>query len=152
MTTTQAPQHLCAPSIARDPGRAGRPTTLTYLATPYTHTDPEEMAARAALAARVAAAMKARGETVFAPVAYGHMLSIHGGAGRRIEDWASECRAWIERATGMAVLDIDASYTSRGVRHDIEVARGLGLPVRFVDLAGQTVRTPAWALVGGGGA
>lgn len=127
---------------------------LTYLATPYSHEDPSEMSARAALAARVAAAMKARGETVLAPVVYGHMLAIYGAAGRRIEDWAADCVAWIERATGVAVLDIDASYTSRGVRHDIEVARGLGIPVRFVDLAGQTVRTPAWAagLVDGGAA
>jgi hypothetical protein len=108
-------------------------TPQVYLAFPYSHTDPEIVAARCVQANRLAEMLASDGASVFSPIS--HAPSIV----RRLADDSN----WdFLRRQGMPFLRQSAAVVvamspgwgeSNGIVEEIVIASDLGLPIWFVD-------------------
>jgi len=115
---------------------------MIYLASPYTHPDPAVRDARFHAVCRCAAVMIGHGEMVFSPVAHSHPITAAGLP----TDWAfweRFDRVFLGMCSEVVVLTLDGWRESKGVRAEIEIARRMGKPVRFIDPL--TDQTPAGA-------
>jgi hypothetical protein len=110
---------------------------LTYLATPYSHPDPEVREARYRAACAVAAVMSARGDLVFSPVAHGHGIALSGGLPVSWEHWERLDLRMLLACDSLTVVCLHGWRASRGIQAEVAAAREMGLPVRFVDPCGQ---------------
>jgi len=105
---------------------------IVYLASPYTHPAAMIREARYRAACRQAAAMIRDGKHVFSPIVLSHPLA-ELGLPSRWEDWESFDRSMIGFCSELVVLRLPGWDESRGVLAEIDIARELGKPVRFVD-------------------
>ena len=106
---------------------------MIYLASPYSHTDPAVREARYHAACRATAALIRAGQVVFSPIVHGPPL-VAFGLPTGWDFWEQTDRAFIERCDEVAVLMLDGWDQSVGVRAELEIARELGKPVRFLDV------------------
>ena len=86
---------------------------LIYLATLYSHSDPDVKQRRFDAVNRAAAKLMRRGWHVYSPISHSHPMAL---AGARV-----------------IVLRQDGWRESTGVRSEMEIAAELGLPVAFMD-------------------
>jgi hypothetical protein len=108
---------------------------MIYLASPYSHPDPEVRQARHDAACRCAARLMAGGQVVFSPIAHSHaiaaflppVLCMSWGF------WKSQDFPLLEKADTLLVLRLDGWEQSVGVAAEIARARELGIPVRWED-------------------
>lgn len=126
-------QHVRAK--AKAPG-----VVFTYLASPYSHPDPNVRHIRALQAADVAAILMCRGEFVIPAVPLGELMA------HRMKNpttdwaaWAGFCLELIRRCDTLTVLAIPGWRTSQGVTAEIAQAERLGMPIRYVDVHGNTI-------------
>lgn len=104
---------------------------LTYLASPYSHSNKQIQERRFQAACRQAAEIMKTGELVFSPIAHTHPIAAFGLPG----DWAfwqAYDRVMLERCDELAVLQLDGWEESIGVQAEIAIAKKLNLPVRFI--------------------
>ena len=106
--------------------------SYTYLASPYTHDDPEVMEQRFHAVCRVAARMMREGELVFSPIAHTHPIAVAGELPRGWEFWERYDRAMISHASKVVVLTLPGWTHSRGVAAEITIAKELGLAVEHL--------------------
>lgn len=103
-----------------------------YLASPYTHADPEVMERRYYDAVDYAAFLIERGKIVFSPIAHSHGI---GQAMRNSADtafWTRLDLSFLDTwADIVLVLCIPGYLQSRGIRAEVEHALALGLPVVY---------------------
>ncbi len=107
---------------------------MIYLASPYSHPDPVIREERYRAACRTAAALLREGRSVFSPIAHSHPLTEYGLPA----DWTfwKHCdRELLERCDEVLVLLLDGWKDSVGVREEIRIAREMGKPVRYLDIA-----------------
>ena len=116
---------------------------MIYLASPYSHPDPEIRTYRFHAACSAAARLMRRGHVVFSPIAHGHPLAQHGVP----TDWAywkRQLSVYLGRCDELVVLTIDGWRESIGVSAEILIAQTLSLPVRYLAPAGdEPTRTVA---------
>lgn len=115
---------------------------LTYLASPYSDPDPGVRENRYRAACAVAAVMTARGDLVYSPVAHGHGIALSGRLPVSWEYWGRLDRRMLSACDSLTVACVAGWRESRGVQAEIAVARGIGLPVRFVDPCGNAIDAP----------
>lgn len=106
---------------------------LIYLATPYTHPDPDVMEERFHLACLHAGHLMGQGVNVFCPIAHTHPIAVRCDLPRGFEFWERYDRAMIERCTKLVVVKMDGWTTSKGVFCEIGIAEDLGIPVEYVN-------------------
>lgn len=123
--------------------RDGHREHLSYLATAYSHPDPEVREARYRAACAVAAVMTLRGELVFSPVAHGHGIAMSGRLPVSWDFWARLDTRMLAACDSLTVVCIPGWQESHGVRAEIAAAKALGLPVRYVDPCGEPIEAPA---------
>lgn len=118
---------------------------MIYLASPYTHADPDVQTARFFAACEAAAQIAAAGFAVFSPIAHSVPLCTYG-APDSADYWQGLDDAIMRGACDcVVVLCLDGWTLSRGVSHEVALAYGLGLPVvhadpeDVVDAAGRAV-------------
>ncbi len=107
---------------------------MIYLASPYSHPDPAVRELRFREACRAAAALLRAGHAVFSPIAYSHPLVAHG-LPTDWSFWERHDREHLGRCDEVLVLMLDGWEESVGVREEIRIAREMGKPVRFLDIA-----------------
>lgn len=106
---------------------------LTYLASPYTHPDPEVMAARFDAVCAVAARLMLAGEAVFSPIAHSHPIALQipetqtDGAFWLAQDFPILCRC-----TLMKVLMLEGWSMSKGIAAEVQFATNHRIPVEFI--------------------
>jgi hypothetical protein len=105
---------------------------MNYLASPYSHPDPTVRQQRFAAACAATAVLLRAGHQVFAPVVHGHPLTTHGIPGDW-SFWEPQARWLIERCDELVVLTIDGWQDSVGVQAELQHARDLQKPVRYID-------------------
>jgi nucleoside 2-deoxyribosyltransferase len=110
---------------------------VIYLASPYTHADPDVREQRFQSACRKTADLLRNGRLVYSPIVHSHPLSLLGLPGDW-PFWAAHNRAMLARSTSLLVLQLDGWEQSRGVAAEIGIAEALGIPVAF---------DPAWDTV-----
>ena len=107
---------------------------MIYLSIPYTHPDPDVRRKRFEIANEVAAYLISYcGEHVYSPISHGH--AIFDGrctASCPGEKYWPEFEAKIMPiCTEMYVICVSGWKTSAGVKREIELAKALGIPVRY---------------------
>lgn len=104
----------------------------TYLASPYTHPDPEIRTLRFKEASRAAARLMAEGEVVFCPIAHSHPIDIEFPAPQSGEFWKKQDAPFLAGASKMKVLMIPGWRESPGVTAEIQFATDNGIPVEYI--------------------
>lgn len=111
-----------------------------YLASPYSHPDPAIRESRFGSVAWHAGSLMADGHFIFCPILQSHLPAKDFELPYEFEWWEKFNRTFIEASKGVIVADMQGWRESRGVTHEIELARTLGLPVWLHDKYGN-VRT-----------
>lgn len=105
---------------------------LTYLASPYSDPDPAVMEDRFRRACVVAGALMLEGIHVYSPIAHSHPIAQMVAMPTGFEFWREYDEAMIARCSQVLVLTLPGWAWSRGVLAEIECARRLGIPVRYI--------------------
>lgn len=104
-----------------------------YLASPYSHDDPDVRHMRALEANTFSGALLARGVHVYSPIWATHRANQCHELPTDHVFWLAFNKAFIDPATGIIVCDIDGWRESKGCRQEIEYARDTGKPVWLCD-------------------
>lgn len=104
---------------------------MIYLATAYSHPDPEVREWRFLQACRAAAALLRAGVTVFSPIAHSHPIARFGMP-TSWEFWSQVDREYLSRCDVLAVLTLAGWRESVGVQAEIKLAHQMGIPIVFV--------------------
>ena len=110
-------------------------TGLSYLASPYTHSDPTVREARYHAACKKAAELMLEGKVIFCPIAHSHPISEHMPDGCAVDAtlWKKQDEPYVAMCDEMIVLCLDGWETSRGVLHEINEAQNRGIPIIWVE-------------------
>ena len=105
---------------------------ITYLASPYSHPDPEVRQDRFERAVVAAGKLMRRGRTVFCPIAHSHDIGIYLGEESSFEFWMRQDLPILRHCAELVVLMLPGWRDSRGVRREIDTAYAIGIPVSNV--------------------
>ena len=106
---------------------------MIYLATPYSHPDPEVMEQRFQQACKVAGKLMGQGHIVFSPIAHTHPIAVEGNLDRGWGFWGKFDYEFVSFSEEVWVVKMDGWDTSRGVAAEIKLATELGKPVKFLE-------------------
>lgn len=105
---------------------------LIYLASPYSHPDPEVRRQRFDTVCFAAAGFMREGHHIFSPIAHTHPIAMQGDLPKGWEFWAEYDRKIIAVCGELWVLQMDGWRESQGVAAEVKIAEEYGLPVRYV--------------------
>jgi hypothetical protein len=105
---------------------------MIYLASPYSHPDPDVMEGRFKCVCVLAADLMRRGERIFSPIAHTHPIAVAGELPRGWDFWRQYDEDMIRAADEVWVYTMDGWRESKGVQAEIEIAKAMGKPVRYV--------------------
>ena len=107
---------------------------LTYLAAPYTHSDPAVLEARYVAANRACAALMADGP-VFSPISHSHPVADYMDPALRLDHafWQEQDTAILSHCSRVVVLKVDGWRESKGVLAEIAKAYELRIPVEYME-------------------
>lgn len=103
-----------------------------YLASPYSHKDEAVRRARHIRVCRAAAKLIQNGHVVFSPIAHSHFITTFD-LPNTTDFWMMQDLPFLGAATKLYVLAIDGWKTSKGVKAEIQIMRGYGKPVIYID-------------------
>ena len=108
---------------------------VIYLASPYSHLDPQVLQIRCEAAQKASARLMREGNTVISPIAHSHGVADFLPDNLRLdgEFWMEQDLPLLARCDEMAVLCLDGWEKSNGVRREIEFASKRGIPIRFLE-------------------
>ena len=119
---------------------------MIYLASPYSHPDPQVKRERFEAVCRIAADLMNAGEIVFSPIAHTHPIALAGelpGDWQYWERYDREILEMIAAAGGrLVVANIDGWHKSKGVMAEVQIAYSLGMPVEYLDPAAESEGGP----------
>jgi hypothetical protein len=104
---------------------------MIYLASPYSHEDPEVMKARFEQVAKKASEMMRRGDQLFSPIAHTHPIAQYG-LPTGWEFWEQFDRWFIENCDKVVVFMMPGWKESKGVQAEIKMAEEMGKPVEYI--------------------
>lgn len=103
-----------------------------YLATSYSHPDPEVREARFQAVNTVAAKLMRDGHQVYSPISHTHPIALAGDLPKGWDFWEAYDRTFIEWAEEVHILMADGWQESAGVKGEIKIAAELGKLVRYI--------------------
>ena len=106
--------------------------TYHYLASPYTHTDPEVMERRYGAALHALHFLLSRKLWTYSPIVHCHELAKTYALPRTHDFWQTYNHAMLDSSKGLLILVIEGWNESRGIEDEIHTARKLLLPVGFL--------------------
>lgn len=115
---------------------------LTYLASPYSHSLQSIVDERARLAQVCARKLMERGYCIYSPIAYTHGIDRLGPS-LPYDYWMLLDRQFLLASHSLLILDIAGWHASRGVEIEVRTAKGLGLPIFFVNPVGRIYNAPS---------
>jgi len=106
---------------------------ISYLANPYTHSDPLVMAQRAEAVDRAAARLLKLGIMTYPPIALNcRWTNYEKDFPHTWSYWQNFDKNFLERCDGLIVLMLDGWDRSVGVKSEIEYAKELGMPIEYI--------------------
>jgi hypothetical protein len=107
---------------------------LSYLASPYSHSDHSVMVDRFNRVSKVAAKYMSNGEYVFSPIAHTHPIAeaSNGTLPRDWKFWEGYDKVMISCCDRLLVLMIDGWKESKGINGEIEIAQNLGIDIEYI--------------------
>lgn len=106
---------------------------LVYLATPYSHEQPEVREQRFLVVNRVAADLMRDGMHIYSPISHTHPIAIAGDLPKGWDFWEQYARVVLASCVMVIVLRQDGWEQSIGVAAELVIAKEMGLPVEFID-------------------
>jgi hypothetical protein len=108
---------------------------VVYLATPYTHPDPQVVQIRFKQACRIAGKLVQEGHIVFCPIAHTHPIAIHNPEMPQFDSsyWLKFDEYFLRHSDLMIIAPLEGWKESKGVEKEFEMARNHGIPVQFMD-------------------
>ena len=106
---------------------------LVYLATPYSHPDPEIREWRFKRVNKVAARLMREGVNVFSPISHTHPIAVAGDLPKGFDFWEQYDREILSHCTKMIVFRQEGWQLSAGVAAELSIAAELGLEIEYVD-------------------
>lgn len=107
---------------------------MIYLASPYSHPDPDVLVQRADDVAKIASDLMQGGMRVFCPIAHTHAIALHG-LPKGWDFWEGYDREYLEFCDELIVALMDGWQDSTGVNAEIKIMNELGKPVKYYDPA-----------------
>ena len=104
---------------------------MIYLASPYSDSEVAVREQRFEAACAATAALIHAGHQVYSPIVHGHPLTHHRIPGDWTF-WEPHARWHLERCDELVVLILDGWEQSKGVQAEIDRAKKLGKPVRYL--------------------
>ena len=108
---------------------------MIYLAAPYSHPDPAVREERYRQTCWHAVRLMREGRLVYSPIVHSHPLAQLGLPGDW-PFWAEHNREMLGASSRLVVLALDGWQESQGVAAEVEIARGLDLPIQVEGPAG----------------
>lgn len=105
---------------------------MIYLASPYSHPDPEIVRERYAKTLKATAELLLRRKIVFSPIVHCHQMALIYKMPTSAEYWKQYNHGMLLAALELYVLQIRGWDTSPGVAYEISVATELGLPITYI--------------------
>jgi hypothetical protein len=109
------------------------PEKLLYLATPYTHPDPQIMRQRFELACIIAGELMKKGHYVFSPIAHSHPIALHSTLGGAWAQWQDFCTLMVNRCDQLGIVTLSGWSKSVGIAEEAAIAAHLGKPTFLID-------------------
>jgi hypothetical protein len=106
---------------------------LIYIASPYSHKDPEEIDRNFERVSKYTAQCTSLGEVVLSPITHGHTLSQFVKMPQNWEFWQNICETMLINCDSLRVLKMNGWETSEGVTAEIEFAKAHGIPIEYVE-------------------
>ena len=104
-----------------------------YLATPYTHPDPNVRENRFYRASECANRLMQEGYNVYSPITHGHLIGAIGGLPGDFDFWQEHCLSFIRHWADRVIVLVQPGWQeSKGVAAEIAEAQALGLPISFI--------------------
>lgn len=114
---------------------------MIYLASPYSHPEPEMVQHRFEAITKIAADMTSRGLCVFSPITYGHTLwQFKKDIPTDWRFWIDICFAYLDISQELWVVCLPGWDQSVGVKAEIERATDKGIPVIYFDETGAIIQ------------
>jgi hypothetical protein len=104
---------------------------LTYLASPYSNSDPQVREDRFRAACIAVGYFMYRGEHVFSPIAHSHSVALHCELPTEWYFWQQYDRFMIDMCSSVRVLMLPNWEDSVGIKAELEMAVELGKPVSW---------------------
>lgn len=104
-----------------------------YLASPYSHPDPEVRTRRFMEVCRIAARlMEDQKLVVFCPIAMNHPIAEIAGLPRNFEYWRRYDEVMLRGSQMLIAACMDGWRESVGVQAEIEIAQEAGIPIHYL--------------------
>lgn len=104
---------------------------LIYLASPYSHNSPAVREARYFAARSYAIQAMREGHAIISPIVYGKDMETQIGIDYK--SWQPINDTLIRLSSALWVLQLYGWEISKGVAHEIRLAKDLNIPIKFVD-------------------
>ena len=104
----------------------------SYLASPYTHPDPEIRLKRYEASCKAAAKLMKKGYAIFAPIAHSHPIEAHFDKPEGFDFWMAQDLPILQGADRLIVLTLPGWKKSKGVAREIQEAEEIGMPIEYV--------------------
>ena len=105
---------------------------LIYLASPYSHPDPEVRQQRFETVCFVAANLMREGKHIYSPIAHTHPIALKGDLPKGWDFWEQFDRKMLAACQELWVVMMDGWRESKGVAAEIQIANEMGIPVKYV--------------------
>lgn len=102
-----------------------------YVASPYSHPNPDMMVARHRLIESAVAVMLQDGMFVYSPIVHCHEIAMNHEMKTGFNYWENYNRAMLRKADRMIVMTIDGWKESKGVQAEVKYAQELGLDIEY---------------------
>ena len=106
---------------------------LIYLASPYSHASKKVMYERFEKVLRLAAHLIGKGQFVFSPIAYGHVMAGKYKMPTDWEFWLAFDEKVISKCDKLIVLKLEGWQKSNGVQAEIKIAKKYKIPIEYIE-------------------
>jgi hypothetical protein len=106
---------------------------LIYLASPYTHASKKVMYERFEKVLRLTAYLIRKGNFVFSPIAYGHVMAGKYKMPTDWKYWLNFDEKFISKCDKLMVFKIRGWDKSLGVQAEIKIAKKYKIPVEYIE-------------------
>ena len=104
-----------------------------YLASPYSHEDPQVRYDRYVKACQAAAHLMRQGHVVFSPIAHSHPIEMHAPDLHGFEFWIKQDIPLLDLADRLVVLKLEGWDKSKGVETELAFAAKNFIPIEYLD-------------------
>lgn len=106
---------------------------MIYLATPYSHDDPDVRQWRFRVAAYESSLLMNQGFQVFSPICHSHPIAVAGGLPTGWDYWEPYDRKMMSICDHMHILRLPGWQSSVGLNAEMDIAREICLPVTDIE-------------------